>query len=525
MPRRGTRRSLLPLGFLGLALGGMALGRCGSQAAEPPIDLGSRLELMVDDYLIDQTSGGARLVLHHPTPREVVLVHDAPWEGSGCNYHSVFQDGDLYRMYYHGWQLTVAGGKLNTPHDLFTCYAESRDGIHWRKPELGRIAFDGSTKNNIVLASGELGPLVIDAGHIAMFKDENPACAPDARYKAMVLSRKPHGLLPFKSADALRWLPMSDKPVITDGAFDSQNLAFWDAARGEYRAYWRIFTAGVADGTTWKPAGHRAIRTATSPDYLHWSKPVDLTYVDSPSEHLYTNQIKPYYRAPHLLVGFPTRYVERGWSPSMEALPELEHRRLRAAASPRFGTALTEGLLMTSRDGHTFHRWNEAFLRPGPERAGAWNYGHQYIAWHLVETAAALAGAGRELSLYATEDYWTGHSSQLRRYTLRIDGFVSIQAPMRGGQLVTKPLVFQGGRLLLNFATSAAGGIRVEIQDAEGQPFAGFALADSHEVFGDALDRPVTWKNGPDLKPLAGKPVRLRFELKDADLFAFRFAP
>ena len=81
--------------------------------------------------------------------------------------------------------------------------------------------------------------------------------------------------------------------VITAGAFDSQNLAFWDAVRGEYRAYWRIFTAGFTDERGWKPGGYRAIRTATSKDFIHWENQADLRYVDSPAEHLYTNAISP----------------------------------------------------------------------------------------------------------------------------------------------------------------------------------------------------------------------------------------
>jgi len=178
---------------------------------------------------------------------------------------------------------------------------------------------------------------------------------------------------------------------------------------------------------------------------------------------------------------------------------------------------------MTSRDGVTFDRWAEAFLPPGPERPGSWNYGHQYIAWHLVETPSSLPGAPDELSLYAAESYWTDKASALRRYTLRMDGFASVRAPMAGGQLVTQPLVFEGDTLSLNFASSAAGGIRVEIQDASGVALPGFALADCPPVFGDAIERRVTWTGGPDLGQLAGRPVRLRFELKDADLYALRF--
>ena len=488
---------------------------CSVAAAEEPIQIGSRRELMVDRHLIDKMDG-VRLVLHHPTPKEIALVHDKPWEGSACLYHSVFQDGDLYRMYYYGGQLTVSKNKLHQPFDLVTCYAESRDGIHWTKPELGLVDFNGSKKNNIVLATGKIGNVDADAGHIAIFKDDNPRCTPDAKYKAIVRSRGPKGLLPFKSPDGLRWSPMSDGPVITKGAFDSQNLAFWDSLLGEYRAYLRYFTEGGF-------RGRRDILTATSKDFLSWTEPVPLVYPGAPKEQLYTNQIRPYHRAPHIFVGFPTRYIDRGWSKSMEALPELEHRRLRSSASPRYGTAVTEGLLMTSRDGVTFHRWAEAFLRPGPQRPNSWAYGNQYIAWHAVETESHLEGAPRELSIFASDSYWTGTSNRLRRYTLRLDGFVSARAPYAGGEFLTKPLIFSGQQLQLNFSTSAAGSIRVEIQNQDGKAIEGFKLEDCSEVFGDTIDRTVTWKDNSELKSLAGKPVRLRFQLKDADLFALQF--
>ncbi len=96
-----------------------------------PIDIGSRLELMVDNTLIDTRSANAKFVLHHPVPQEVVIKHDSPWEGSGCGYHSIFQDGDKYKMYYKAWHLDVQQGKLGPNPSNFTCYAESKDGIHW----------------------------------------------------------------------------------------------------------------------------------------------------------------------------------------------------------------------------------------------------------------------------------------------------------------------------------------------------------------------------------------------------------
>jgi hypothetical protein len=495
-----------------------------SDSSSKAINVGTRRELFIDDALVERLVGKADRRLGQPQPQEIAITHDAPWEGSGSGYHSLFEDNGRYRMYYKAWHLDVSEGKLRTnAHPLYLCYAESDDGLTWHKPDLGLHEFRGSKANNIVLVPGQYAKPNIDPGHAAVFKDDNPAAHDDARYKAIVRSSGPHGLLPLKSHDGLHWTAMSDEPVITDGAFDSQNLAFWDGHRQEYRAYWRYFTAGTTSGKDWKPSGHRAIRTARSKDFLSWTDQADLSYVDSPSEQLYTNQVKPYYRAPHLLIGFPTRYVDRGWSDSMRALPEREHRQARSAAGQRYGTAVTEALVMASRDGVSFKRWNEAFLRPGIEREGAWNYGQQYLAWHLVETKSSLPDAPPELSLYATESYWTGDSSRLRRYTLRIDGFVSIHAPSGGGEVVTRPLTFSGKRLSLNFSSSAAGGLRVELQTPDGEPIEGFRLEECHEVFGDSLDRHVSWKTTSDVGQLAGKPVRLRIELKDADLYSFCF--
>jgi len=511
-------------------------------ARTTPIDIGSRRELFVDRELIDRLVGKIELRLHHPTPREIVLVHDAPWEGNATTYHCVFKDGDRYHMFYVTGNLTVQMGQLISAPESF-CYAESDDGIRWRKPNLGLHEFQGSKANNIVLSRAVAESLQARIGAPAVFRDDNPQAAPDARYKTFLSSRSPLGMLPMKSPDGIHWTPMSTQPVITDGAFDAMNLAFWDSQRGEYRAYWRYFTRGVTNDKTWHPGGVRAIRTAASKDFLRWERQANLKYPGSPVEELYENGIQPYHRAPHLLIGLPVRYVDRAgapstsppdgsdragservqkWPASLRDLPDFEQRKARAAASERFGSALTESLFMSSRDGITFHRWQEAFLRPGIERPGTWSYGHQFSAWQLVETKSSLPGAPNEFSLYATEGAWLAKGTALRRYTLRLDGFVSAQAPRSGGELLTRPLRFTGNHLFLNCSTSAAGLIRVEIQDVAGLPIKGFALSDCEELFGDAHDRTVTWKGG-DVGHLAGKPVRLRFELKDADLFSFQF--
>ena len=514
-----------------------------AQSTEP-IDIGSRRELFTDRALIQRIDGQLNFRLHHPTPREIVMEHDEPWEGNNTTYHCVFKDGNRYRMFYVGRNSTPRKGQLNIGPSSF-CYAESDDGIHWRKPQLGLCEFQGSKANNIVMDPPAAVKHNARLGAPAVFRDGNPQAPRDARYKTFLSSKSPLGMVPMKSPDGIHWSPMSNKPVVTDGAFDSMNLAFWDSERSEYRAYWRYFTGGTTNEKEWKPGGVRAIRTATSKDLLHWEAQADLSYQSSRAVELYENGIHPYHRAPHLLIGLPVRYVDRAgapsisssdgsdragpervrnWPASLRALPDFEQRQARAALSERFGSALTEGLFMSSRDGVNFHRWDEGFLRPGPERPGTWNYGQQFVAWHSVETASTLEGAPNELSLYATEGIWLEKKGKaLRRYTLRLDGFVSAWAPMNGGELITRPLKFAGSQLAINFSTSAAGSVRIEIQNADGSPIPRFTLADSHELFGDAIDRVVSWKSGVDVSSLSGKPVRLRFVLKDADVYSYQF--
>ncbi len=492
------------------------------------LEIGSRLELMVDRYLIDSMSGGARLELHRPERNEIVMQTDEPWEGNASGYQSVFQDGSVYRMYYRGGHYTHGGKPAQTrdTHPWVLCYAESDDGIHWRKPNLGILDFEGSTQNNIVLTPALVASIQGCPAHTAVFKDANPDCPEDQRYKIMIVGNNPgHGLYVLVSPDGLHFSLEQKQPLPLAGAFDSQNLAFWDPVRGEYRAYWRIFTEGITNGETWKPAGFRAIRTATSKDLVQWSSHADLTYEDSAAEHLYTNQIQPYYRAPHILMGFPMRYNDRGWSGPMLDLPGQEERLARAKVSRRYGTAITDALFMSSRDGLHFHRWSEAFIRPGPRLKDTWVYGDNFVFWGMVETKSHLENAPNDISLYATEGYWEGAYTSVRRYTLRIDGFVSAYAPLTGGEIVTKPFIFEGGNLTLNAATSAAGGVQVEIQDATGKPIQGYCLDECPEIFCDSVRHVVRWRHGGDVRPLAGKPVRLRFVLRDADLFAFQFVP
>lgn len=451
-----------------------------------PIQLDSRRELFVDEHLIE-SKNGVTLKLHKPQAQDVALVCDAPWEGNTSGYFTLLQDGDLYRCYYRGSHHGEPGGRPS--QSGVTCYAESRDGITWTKPKLGLHEFEGSKDNNIThMGDG--------CSTFAPFLDTNPNCPPESRYKALATTgdnverKKNPSLQAWHSPDGLHWSVMRDKPVITAGSFDSQNTAFFDNELGAYRAYWRYFTGGYTDERGWKPAGVRAIRTATSKDFLTWKNQADLAYgKDAPAVQLYTNAVRPYARAPHLLLGFPTRYQPKG--------------------------SQVEPVLMTSRDGVNFKRWEEPLIPITAPKDRDWNRSN-----YMTIGVLTLPGKPNELSVYATEAYYQGPGSRIRRFTFRVDGFVSASA--EDGELITKPLIFTGTKLTLNLVSQIE--TRVEIQDETGKAIPGFTLEDCTPLVADSINEVVTWKGG-SLAQLTGKPVRLRFHLIEADLFALQFVP
>lgn len=248
--------------------------RGGAAEAENAISIGQRRELFIDDLLIDKLEG-CRQELHTPQPQEIVFQFDQPWEGIYSGYVTILKDGDRFLMYYRG--MPRASHDFDTE---VTCVAESADGIHWTRPRLGLYEVAGRKDNNAVLARNR------GCHNFAPFVDTRRDCPPDARFKALGGTGEP-GLLAFVSPDGIHWQQVQDAPVFCEGAFDSQNNAFWSEMESRYVLYFRVFRQGV-----------RWIARTTSNDFLHWEKPVDLDAGERPMEHLYTNQIVPYPRAP-----------------------------------------------------------------------------------------------------------------------------------------------------------------------------------------------------------------------------------
>ncbi len=449
--------------------------------------IGSQLQLFLDDWLIDSMTG-LRLKLHHPRRAEVLLRKDKPWEDSTMFDPVVIKDGSRYRMWYRT--------NFNSP-PFYTGYAKSDDGVHWTKPSLGLVEFGGAKSNNLVWSSGldKSAPYVL-----CVFKDNNPKTPTSERYKAIGIRRR-HGSDPptddlygLVSVDGQRWRLLQKEPIISgprgDSMFDSHNVAFWDSARGQYVIYARGW-----------PSGTRGIRRAVSADFRRWSslETLDL-WGDADRDHLYKHAATPYYRRPDILLMFPKRFLEKRKAPDAS----WKH------------PGLSDIVFMSSRDGvHWDRQFREAFLRPGRDQ----------LNWHerAIEVGPGLVPTGEgEMSLYFVEHYRT-ESVRIRRAVLREDGLVSVHAKYEGGELVTRPLVFAGDQLVINYSTSAAGSVRVEIQDLAGKPIAGYELEACHEIYGDELNRVVQWNGNSELQGLVGQPIRLRMMLRDADLFSFQF--
>lgn len=452
------------------------------------IDLGSRRELFVDHLLIERLSGGAALTLERPRDEGPVLAFDRPWEGPFCGYATVLRIGDGLRVYYRG--LPKAGRDGSAAE--VTCCAESTDGRAWTRPDLGLFERDGTKANNIVLA--DRAPF---SHNFCPMIDGRPGVPSDERFKALGGTSE-SGLHAFASGDGLTWRPLQSSPVITEGAFDSQNVPFWSAHEGRYLCYLRVFKGEF-----------RRIARTESEDFRTWSRPVLMEYGDRPVEHLYTNQTAPYFRAPHLYVGIAARFM-----PGRRVISEAQAKAI--GVDPNYFSDCSDAVLITTRGGHRYDRtFMEGFVVPGvgPEN---WVSRTNYPALNVVPTGP------HEMSLFVNQNYGQP-TAHLRRYSLRLDGFACVRAPYEGGELLTRPLRFEGRELAVNFATSAAGGIRVEVQDEAGRPLPGFGLEEAVESIGNEIERAVAWRGAPDLGALAGRSVRLRIVLKDASLYALRF--
>ncbi|MFM8984565.1 MAG: exo-alpha-sialidase [Planctomycetia bacterium] len=489
--------------------------RLPAAAPATPVAVGSRRELFVDHTLVDRLNG-ASLRLHEPVSGGTVIRIDKPWEGPANFGESVIElDGRLL-MYYRGWSLTDP-----TDENGVGCVAESRDGgATWTKPALDLVKRADWPGNNVIAAVDGEPALSFPC---TPWVDTRPGVPKSERVKVVesvpvsgekhTAMRDPVGpkrLVFWASADGFSFRKLDPQPeFVSDlkNSFDGGNTMFWSASEGRYVVYYRWY-----DGEWGK--GRRSMARAESPDLMTWTKPVPMTYGGSPREQFYVNNTQPYFRAPHLYLAPAARF--------MEGRQVLDERRSEAIGLRPIGKEVyfkdcSDAVLLTSRAGSAAYdrTFMEAFVRPGRGDAN-------WVSRTNYPLTGILPAGKDQIQMFVSRDYMqpTWH---IERLLLRTDGFASVSAPWAGGEMLTKPLTFTGSALEINYRTSAAGSVKVEIQAADGTPLPGFTAADCGEIVGDEIERVVTWKAGGDVAALAGKPVRLKVLLADADLFAIRF--
>jgi hypothetical protein len=338
----------------------------------------------------------------------------------------------------------------------------------------------------------------------------NPNASAQERFIALAAGKSENGdarYATFVSPDGVNFtIRKADCIVII--RVDANGGIIWDSNIGQYATYTRIWYNPITGerGGSSIPGAFRWVERRLSTDLVNFSAPVLLSFRDAsgnpaPAEQYYFLTVEQYFRAPHLYITQAARFMAT-----------------RRAVPAWWDDGVNDVEFITSRDGLVWDRtFMEAFIRPGTDRLN-WTSRAVYPVKGVVQTGT------NELSVYWLERLDHGDlAPRIRRGTLRLDGFASVRAEAAGGEMITKPLTFTGSRLVLNHVTAPAGSVRVEIQDANGTPIPGYALANSTARTGDTLEETMSWSGGSNLSALAGTTIRLRFVLQDSDVYTMRF--
>ena len=467
---------------------------------EPMLDIQNKRQLFAEQSFIDESLTTAARTVHSPEKKEQVFNFNAAWETTDTVYQNIVKlpEGG-YRMYYKA-----------TADSRRIAYIESRDGLTWTRPQLSTWLYNGQKTNCVT--DGTSSP-----DNLFVFYDTNANCEEGKRWKGIYGQWGDGLFLEWTLNDDGKYFPFwlngetpYESPIygaydqrgkgseLSGGCFfDSLNTMYWDEARGKYVAFVRGFHEGdqyqlTADYVNENPAYiTRDIRYAESADGVTWTTPVPLNYSDGDDWQMYANAITPYERAEGLYVGIPTRY------------------NVTSTSGSSVTGAYTDNMFMVSRDLVNWTRYDVGgymLAHDGSQKPLI--YGDSYPCVGMIETSPG------ELSLYMKEKA-SGTSFEgrtvLYRYTLRTDGFAS----MSDGAVTTLPLTFNGSSLLVNYKAEAGGSLVVKITS-------GGKTYTSAPLTGDEIDGTVVF-DGLDLASLAGKTVRVTFELNNAEIYSFKF--
>lgn len=473
-----------------------------------PIDVGR--QLFVDDFLVASTT--LQRTFHQPEyfAGNPVLKPDQPWEFRTNGDASVkdgpfaapFGDGVWYdpqdRIFKMWYFASYAGG--------MTCYATSRDGIHWDKPVLDVVPADRDksakdSPTNIVLVRRRDSSTV--------WLDPQPR-DPGERFKMAMTDRDGTPLTLFRSPDGIHWTKVANGPNVGDRSTSFYNpfrqrwvfsLRAYDRNLGRCRRYWE-----TTDFFNFNDKAQPVLWTAADRDDVQRD---DLQI----KPQLYNLDCVAY---ESLMVGLFT--ILQGDYRKAATLPTEESRQLRDAGRPKQNMVC----LGFSRDGFHWDRPDRRPFLPVSEKAGDWNWGNVQSTspgFLIVDDQLWFYVSGRAgLSYPGSGKHDAGGTTGLAK--LRRDGFASMDASDQAGTLTTRPVKFQGKHLFVN-VDAPEGELRVEVLDRQNRPIPDLDLAHCQPVKGNHTRKSVTWEGSADLAKVAGQAVRFRFHLTRGRLYAF----
>jgi len=498
----------------------------------PIIKLDYGTELFVDDLLID-TKRGVKRTLHPGTKQEKpVLTPEYPWEQGGANesrrlnlYGTVVFDEsmDKYRMWYmcrmgplhghtipglyvprpgRGQHATFMGqrqdkyGRVFADNDRgdLTCYAESEDGLTWRRPKLGIFAFDGSLDNNIVW----------DLHGACVFRDEE-AADPNQRYKAIGFCRRYRDTFLLTSPDGIRW----DDSKWLEPVLARDNEGPFNVVYDAKERIFRVYSHGRdTDKDKRRMVYYSESQTLSGP----WKELVPMLRAEAQDDRVGERKYQAIRAEIHNMSAFRYHNIHLGivgmlyvTGPGVPGMPVDGH---------------INAQLVHSRDGVHWRHFDQegAPVIPRGEE-GSWDWG-------------MIMGTAREPIICDDQMHWYYNGTQLThgvaleervaaigRATWRLDGFVSLDAGPDGGVVETASLRLPDGQLEVN-ADAASGNVRVEVLTADGQVQTGFSADACQPLEGNSVRHNVRWANKTLVQ--AQQPLRLRFLLENANLYAFR---
>lgn len=501
------------------------------------INVGGEKQLFIDDYCLQEQTGTYRQ-FHQAKkhPGNPILSPQEPWETAGVQaYGNVLYDPGQgqYRLWYNASYETSPGKTFFT-----ICHATSTDGLNWQRSKLDRLKHNGMNLGNAVLKGHYRGPTILHTPD-----DPDPA----RRYRMLVYTgseimdplKPAPGFLAYSvmfSADGLNWEPYKGNPVLQGGDIGT---CCYDPITREYLAFHKV--CRTDEGFYRRCAG-----VSVSTDFLQWSAPIQIVTGDPIDDARVGERMKKFknllvYDEPHrynsqiygmtgfryegLRLGLIWLYDVCGYIPEELGgnddgiiTPQLVYSR---ATCPRMGW---------TRAGD-----REDFIPCGEETD--FDAGMTYASHSIVERGDELwfyyNGTNRPHGWWSSEALPKAPQPMTRvphkptcigLATLRRDGFASMNAYHPGGKLTTKLLTFSGASLEIN-ADSEQGKILVELQDAEGQPIAGFEKESCVPFRSNSVRGKIEWKSGKNLTSIQTKPVRVVFHLQAAKLFAFKFLP